>query len=58
MPKHKGGKKGKDRRSSHLKAYYERQRVRTESNKRIRRLRHMANHPNDLQNRAILKELV
>ena len=60
MPQHKGGKKGKDRRSYHNKLIgkYSRQRLRTEQNKKKRRKLHLKNNPNDLQNKEILKQLV
>jgi hypothetical protein len=45
------GNKAKARRQAHNQATgkYVRQRARTEANKRKRRARHLAKHPNDLQ---------
>jgi len=44
----------KDRQNSRHKAKYERQRIRTERNKRIRREAHLKKHPNDLQARKLI----
>jgi len=43
------GNKAKARQSTRHKAKYERQRIRTEANKRKRRRVHLEKHPNDLQ---------
>jgi hypothetical protein len=51
--KHKLGNKAKARQHDRHKAKYERQRFRTERNKRKRRERHLLKHPNDLQARQL-----
>ena len=43
------GNKAKARQNARHKVKYEKQRVRTEANKRKRRKLHLAKHPNDLQ---------
>jgi len=45
----KMGNKAKARQHANHKAKYERQRIRTEANKRRRRVKHLAKHPNDSQ---------
>lgn len=45
--------KAKARQSTRHKAKYDRQRVRTEANKRRRREIHLAKHPNDFQSHRL-----
>jgi hypothetical protein len=46
-------------RASHMKAtrVYDRQRIRTEKNKKNRREKHLKNNPNDLRAKVIIKQL-
>ncbi len=56
MGKPSTGKKGKGRKSQHNKDrhVYDNQRVRTEANKKKRRLKHLEDNPNDEQGKEIL----
>ncbi len=47
------GNKAKDRQNSRHACKYERQRVRTERNKVLRRENHLELHPNDLQSKKL-----
>ena len=53
MSKHKDLRHGKHK-ATHA---YDRQRIRTEKNKRVRREKHLENNPNDMQSKEIIKKL-
>lgn len=58
MPQHKGGKKGKGRKSARNKASgkYAKQKTRTTLNKAKAYKEHLARFPNDKENAARFKE--